>query len=77
MSIPNGALEPDCGPATDWLCQFDCNEGYHKHSYMFSRLKGFMDPKYTTGLFCECGTWKTGYEQFGIDVSGVCVSEGM
>ena len=75
LSIPNGSFEPHCGPATDWLCHFECNEGYKKHPYMSGTLKWFWDNEYS--LFCDAGTWKTGYEDLGLDVSGVCVSLGM
>ena len=75
LSIPNGALERHCGPATDWLCHFKCNEGYTKHTYMWGSLKNFKDEEYS--LFCVNGTWKTGYEDIGLDVFGVCVPEGM
>ena len=75
ISIPNGVLEPHCGPATDWLCKFECNSGYHKHIYMSGKLKGVHDDPYM--LYCEHGVWKTGYEALGVDVSGVCYAEGM
>ena len=75
LSIPNGSLEPHCGPATDWLCHFECNDGYAKHAYMKGTLKWFADREYS--LLCEEGMWKTGYEYVGLDVSGVCVPSGM
>ena len=28
-------------------------------------------------LNCDNGIWKTGYEDLNLDVSGVCVSQGM
>ena len=28
-------------------------------------------------LYCDNGIWKTGYEDLNLDVSGVCVSQGM
>ena len=75
LSIPNGNLERHCGPSTDWLCNFECNEGYHAHAYMSGILKNFFD--YPDMLYCDNGIWKTGYEDLGVDVAGVCVPEGM
>ena len=75
LFIPNGDLEPHCGPATDWLCQFSCNNGFNKHTYMWGRLKWFHDKDFN--LLCQDGVWKTGYEDIGLEVSGVCVPKGM
>ena len=42
---------------------------------MWGRLKWFQDKKFN--LLCQDGVWKTGYEDIGLDVSGVCVPKGM
>lgn len=73
LTMPNGVLEPHCGPATDWLCKFDCNEGYARHPYMTGMLKSFGDPPYM--LYCDGGVWKTGYEELGVGVSEVCLPQ--
>ena len=72
-SIPNGFLEPHCGPATDWLCHFQCNS-YRRHSYMTGILKNFFDDPYD--IYCDNGSWKTGFEDIGLDIWSVCVAEG-
>ena len=42
---------------------------------MHGRLKGFNNP--SEKLFCgDDGTWKTGYEDIGLDVAGVCFPRG-
>ena len=68
-------MERRCGPATDWLCHFECNRGYVKHIYMSGKLKRYPDGEYS--LLCVNGTWKTGYEDLGMDSSNVCVQKGM
>ena len=70
-TIPHGKLEPVCGPDTDWLCEFECEEGYYKHAYMSGILKNFFNREYM--LYCDKGIFKTGYEHLGVDVSKVCV----
>ena len=72
--IPHGTLEPHCGPATDWLCEFECDQGYNKHAYMLGRLKNFLDHDYM--LNCDGGAWMTGFEHLGVDISTVCVPGG-
>ena len=72
-AIPHGTLEPHCGPATDWLCNFECGQGYNKHAYMSGILKNFFDHDYM--LYCDGGAWKTGFENLGVDVSQVCAPE--
>ena len=42
---------------------------------MKGSLKWFADNEYS--LLCEEGMWKTGYENIGLDVSGICVPRGM
>ena len=73
-TIPHGKLEPLCGPDTDWLCNFECDQGYNKHVYMSGILKNFFDKEYM--LHCDGGSWKTGYENLGVDMSNVCVPAG-
>ena len=41
---------------------------------MHGNLKWFSDPEYS--LYCDEGTWKTGYESLGVDIASVCVSKG-
>lgn len=41
---------------------------------MTETLKGFNNE--LGKLFCDNGVWKTGYEDVGIDVGGVCVGGG-
>ena len=74
QSIPNGNLEDHCGPTLDWLCNFECNDGYNRHPFMTGSIKGFFnDPE---KLFCgEDGVWRTGYENIGLNVSGVCFGD--
>ena len=79
--IPNGTLEPNCGYATDWFCEFECNGGYseagkthygyQRHTFMEGTFKGVRNEP--DKLLCVNGAWKTGYEHLGLDVSGVCV----
>ena len=76
LSIPNGQLADDCGPGTDWVCDLECNEGFHKHSFTINRHNGFESSEMTRGLFCDSGAWKTGFEHFGITASQLCVTDG-
>ena len=70
-----GKLQKHCGPALDWFCKFECNTGYEKHPFMGARLKGFNNPP--EKLLCgDDGTWKTGYEDVGPDISGLCFPRG-
>ena len=70
-TIPHGKLEQVCGPDTDWVCQFECDEGYHTHWYMSGMLKNFYNDQ--DMLYCDGDSWKTGYEHLGVDVNKVCV----
>ena len=74
-SIPNGKLQKHCGPALDWLCEFECNPEYQQHPFMGTRLKGFNNEP--AKLLCgDDGIWKTGYEDIGLDISGLCFPRG-
>ena len=76
LSIHNGQLTDDCGPGTDWVCDLECNEGFHKHSFTINRHNGFESSEMTRGLYCESGAWKSGFEHFGITASQLCVPDG-
>ena len=45
--------------------------GYRRHTFMEGKFKGVRNEP--DKLLCVDGTWKTGYEHLGLDVSGVCV----
>lgn len=72
LTISNGSLEEHCGPETDWLCSFKCNDGYRKHIFMSGELKTFIDDDTRYKLKCQKGEWKTGYEDVGLDNNGLC-----
>lgn len=76
LTIPNGKLEESCGPETDWLCDFKCNDGFWKHKFMSGKLKNMPDRSSAYKLYCDQGVWKTGYEDAGLDVTGVCLPMG-
>ena len=42
---------------------------------MSSIFKSFFDDQ--DMLYCDNGIWKTGYEELSVEVSGVCVTNGM
>ena len=37
-------------------------------------LKNFFDKPYD--VYCDNGSWKTGFEDIGLDIGSVCVAEG-
>ena len=37
-------------------------------------LKNFFDDPYD--IYCDNGSWKTGFEDIGLDIGSVCVAEG-
>ena len=76
-SIPNGKLQKHCGPATDWLCEYECNSDYQRHPFMGGRLKGFSNYESDKLLCGEDGVWKTGYEDVGLDITGLCFPRGI
>lgn len=71
LSIPNGKIIEGCGPGTDWLCDFICNDGFLKHKYL---QKGYG----VASVYCDTdkGIWKTGYENIGLNISGACYPSG-
>ena len=73
LSIPNGRLEPYCGPATDWLCDFKCADGYQIHPFLGTDRLYVSSWSYPPKrLYCENGAWLTGYENLGVAVDSVC-----
>ena len=69
--FPNGRVQHDCGVDTDCLCSFECDAGFKPHPYFVNSAvgHGFVPRR----LLCEDGAFKTGYEDIGLDISGLCI----